>query len=100
MQTGAWPTAEIDHKNRIKDDNRWANLRSATHAENQHNCGIPRNNTSGFPGVTLNKGRWQARIKANGHRRHLGLFGTAEDGYAAYLKAKAELHPFWEHPGA
>jgi hypothetical protein len=94
MQTGVWPVGEIDHKNRIKDDNRWINLRLATHAENQHNRDIQRNNTSGFSGVTRNKGRWQARINADGKRRNLGRFDSAEDAHLAYLTAKALMHPF------
>ena len=97
MQTGAWPTAEVDHKNRNKLDNRWVNLRLATHAENQHNCGIQSNNTSGFHGISLTKGKWQARIKTHGRRRSLGLFRTPEEAHAAYLKAKIEMHPFYEH---
>lgn len=35
--TGVWPKDEIDHKNRIKGDDRWDNLREATHSENQYN---------------------------------------------------------------
>lgn len=35
--TGKWPEHEIDHKNRIKSDDRWDNLREATHSENQYN---------------------------------------------------------------
>lgn len=35
--TGRWPTDEIDHKNRIKSDDRWENLREATHSENMYN---------------------------------------------------------------
>lgn len=34
---GEWPSFEIDHKNRIKSDDRWDNLREATHSENMYN---------------------------------------------------------------
>lgn len=35
--TGEWPPVTIDHKNRIRDDDRFENLRCATHAENGRN---------------------------------------------------------------
>ena len=35
--TCEWPPDEIDHHNRIKSDDRWENLRAATHSENMYN---------------------------------------------------------------
>jgi len=35
--TGEWPQWEVDHKNRIKTDNSWDNLRDITHQENSLN---------------------------------------------------------------
>lgn len=35
--TGVWPQNEIDHHNRIKGDDRWENLRDATHSQNMYN---------------------------------------------------------------
>jgi len=35
--TGQWPKEYIDHKNRKRDDNRWCNLREATHSQNYVN---------------------------------------------------------------
>lgn len=51
-------------------------------------------NNSGFKGVAWSKaaGKWQAYITANRKRRHLGLFDTPEDGYAAYCESARKLH--------
>jgi hypothetical protein len=94
---GEWPTQQIDHRNGQPDDNRLANLRLATNAENQHNVSSPRaNNTSGHLGVTHHRrDGWRARITIAGRRRWLGAFPTAEEASARYLEAKRELHPFW-----
>lgn len=35
--TGEWPPDEVDHKNRIKYDDRWENLRPATRSQNAFN---------------------------------------------------------------
>src|ERR1700743_203318 len=45
-----------DHINCDTIDNRDDNLRIASHAQNQHNKRIQRNNTSGYKGVTKRKG--------------------------------------------
>src|ERR1700731_2752322 len=37
---GVWPRDEIDHINRVRDDNRLANLREASHSQNHANCGL------------------------------------------------------------
>jgi len=39
---------------------------------------------------------WHAQIQINGKKKHLGLFDTAKKASEAYLKAKKELHTFWE----
>jgi len=97
ISIGEWPVSQIDHVNGIRDDNRLANLREATHAENHQNRRrSQRNSKSGFLGVHFRKnvGKWQAGINIGRERKYLGLFATAELAHAAYLAAKADLHPF------
>mgnify|MGYP003657210545 FL=1 len=43
---------EVDHANRIRDDNRVENLRWATISENEFNKGILRSNKSGFKWIS------------------------------------------------
>jgi hypothetical protein len=49
-------------------------------------------NTSGFRGVHWRKDarKWQALIRVDYKRKHLGYFDTAEQASAAYQKAAVE----------
>ena len=86
---GKWPNHQIDHINRIRDDNRIANLRDVTGVVNLNNKGNYRNNTSGFKGVVINKsGSFVAQITINGKSKYLGSFDTAEKASQAYQAAK------------
>jgi hypothetical protein len=87
------PPAEIDHINGLPADNRLANLRLATHAENGRNS-RRRKSSSGLKGTHWRPERnvWVGQIKKDGKRFFLGHFATAEEAHAAYVKAAAELH--------
>ncbi|WP_395454812.1 HNH endonuclease signature motif containing protein [Azospirillum melinis] len=90
--TGEWPAEEIDHINRQGGDNRFANLRPASRAQNGGNTSIRRRNKSGVKGVSWYKrGRkWKAQIMMNGKNCSLGCFNTISEAAAAYAAA-AEL---------
>jgi hypothetical protein len=62
---------EIDHINRVKTDNRLANLREASRTDNCRNRGLLRNNTSGVSGVYLEKssGLWVVEVNGKRHGR-------------------------------
>lgn len=98
---GEWPPDQIDHINGIRDDNRIANLRLATNSQNHQNMSASTSNTSGHKGVIFSKqkNRWQARIKVNGHTRHLGFFSDRRDAAAAYLRAADELFAEFAYHG-
>lgn len=82
-----------DHKNGNTLDNRRSNLRRATHAQNCRNRKRPRTNTSGYKGVSKQRGcaRWKAQIawREDGVHRteYLGLFPTPEAAARAYNRA-------------
>ena len=91
---GRHPNGEIDHINRVRDDNRLCNLREVTRSQNQQNTLLQSNNTSGFKGVSWSKkvNRWQAHIYIKGSHKYLGYYDSAEDANAAYVKAASEIH--------
>ena len=86
---GEWPVGEIDHINRDGRDNRIANLRLATRAQNLGNTRRRTTNQSGFKGVTwsAHAKRWSAWIATGGNTRHLGYFDTPEAAHQAYANA-------------
>lgn len=89
---------EVDHKNRIRSDNRIENLRWATDLMNVHNAGGPTSrNTSGFRGVSKEGCRYRAMCKARGITYSLGTFSTPEEASEAYERARKDLHTGVEH---
>jgi len=71
-------------------DNRRTNLRIVTSKQNQWNMRIPKNNTSGYKGVTYHaeSGKWRARISfGNKQSESLGLFTSKENAALAWNKA-------------
>lgn len=95
MTHGAWPRWQIDHINGDRADNRLENLRDVKPSINSQNrvCPNPKNST-GLLGVSVSRSRYIATIRATGGRKqHLGTFDTAQEAHAAYLAAKALIHP-------
>lgn len=92
--TGRFPAKSVDHINRIKNDNRWCNLRDASHSENFFNMGIKSSNTSGYKGVSFNKQlrKWDARATVNKQQTCLGLFDTPELASEAYREFAKNNH--------
>ena len=93
-QYGVWPIDEIDHVNRVRDDNRFANLREATRAENNRNRGTAHLNQTGKKGVLFNRltGLHSATIMCDGEVFDLGLHKTSAAAHAAYARASRILH--------
>jgi len=91
--TGAWPTAEIDHRNGSKDDNSWINLRHVAHQLNtQNRRSHEKGNLVGLLGVDIKQGKYRAQIVSAGKKLHLGYFTNRADAHQAYLVAKRALH--------
>ncbi len=92
MQKGKWPACLVDHRNGNGLDNRWTNLREASHAENGQNKRASRASKSGIRGVSWTNNKWQADIGLNGKIIHLGRFDCVEAATAA--RCEAEKHYF------
>jgi hypothetical protein len=83
----------IDHINGNGLDNRRANLRLATVAQNAWNS-KRRSPRSGYKGVWLDKDKrlWRAAIVCNRKRIHLGYFKTKTAAAQAYDAAAKKFH--------
>jgi hypothetical protein len=86
MTYGNVDFVELDHKNRIKNDNRIDNLRIVSSQQNSFN----KNSKGYFFDKASNK--WRAQIQVEGKRFYLGLFNTEEEARQAYLQAKEKYH--------
>lgn len=91
--TGEWPSEFIDHINGDRGDNRLANLRPASPAENARNrhAGVE-GSKSPLLGAHWDgeRNKWAARIKRDGRTRHLGRFDTDLEAHNAYMAERAK----------
>lgn len=99
--TGEWPNPEIDHRNSVRTDNRWCNLREATRGQNSVNMATPRSHSkSRIKGVWWDKYRlkWRSVIRVSKKTIILGYFDDAEAARAAYNAASAKMHGEFGRP--
>ena len=92
---GYLPENGVDHKDRIRHNNWWENLREASNQCNLRNTGNYCCNTSGVKGICWYKkyNKWEAYIVVNRKSYHLGYFTEFEE--AAYARLAAEQCLNW-----
>lgn len=90
----------VDHINMNPLDNRRANLRLCTQAQNLTNRPSV-NNSSGFKGVTWSKQnkKWCAKIGHKGRSKNLGYYDTPEEAHEVYCLWADMLHGEFAHYG-
>jgi hypothetical protein len=90
---GEWPADQIDHINGDKADNRIANLRVVSNAENNKNTSISKRNKTGVLGVFYDKKNnvYLASICQNAQVINLGRFQTKEEAARARKQAERDL---------
>lgn len=82
----------VDHINGNKLDNRTNNLRVCSQRQNCANSSIPKNNKSGYKGVSWYKAykKWAASIMVDRKSLFLGYFDDVIDAANAYNRAAIE----------
>ena len=94
MMTGDDPVGVIDHKDGNAANNRWDNLRQASHSQNNRNRKRAKNSTSGVKGVSwdaLHKS-WRAVVHADKKNHFLGYFPEISAATDAVNAARARIH--------
>lgn len=89
---GEWPKLQIDHIDGDRGNNRIANLRQVSPAENQKNMRRYATNTSGVSGVYLHKasGLWHGVLSINRRPVSIGYFKTIDQAAVAMRIARAK----------
>ena len=87
-------TPLVDHIDGDCLNNRRANLRAATFAENARNGKMKSSNTSGVKGVHFDKdsGKWRAQIRVDRRTIPIGRYLDKEDAAKAYAEASLKYH--------
>jgi hypothetical protein len=95
LSLGDGDSRQVDHRNRNKLDNRRANLRTATNAENRQNQGSQAG-SSRYRGVTWDKSReeWMAQAQLAGKHFHLGRFRSEKRAAEAAAAFRRQHMPF------
>lgn len=90
--TGDWPPAKIDHANRVRNDNRWLNLRAATTGQNNANS-VARS-SSGHKSVVWSKRDriWLVMLKSNSKVLRGGRYPCLLDAVAAAIGLRQQVH--------
>lgn len=81
---GEMPSTDIDHINRVRDDNRIENLRLATKSQNAKNRSKRKNSSNNYKGVQKSGNGWIAVLQKDGEKCYLGYFKNEEDAAKAY----------------
>lgn len=97
--TGTWPVSCIDHVNRVRNDNRWVNLREASRSQNQMNAKVRADNKLGVKNIHKAKvgGKdWYQVTVSNEWTRETKTFAYTTEGLESAISWRdaklKELH--------
>ena len=87
LHTGVWPELPLDHLNGDRSDNRWANLREVTYAQNRQHCKQVQEGKCYYK--RAQNGRYEASFRRANRRVAVGTFATEHEAEIAVQVAKA-----------
>ena len=83
LMTGEWPVYEVDHWDRDSLNNRWSNLRAATHQQNCAIRGARSDSASGVRGVYIELDKFVVNCQG----KYIGVYRTLDEAKRAYALA-------------
>lgn len=91
---GDFPKQFIDHKNRVRNDNRLCNLRDVSRSDNAQNISLPSHNKSGHIGVSWIKthNSWTVYVAVNKKNKWLGYYKNLDDAITARKEAEKKYY--------
>lgn len=90
--TGRWPILPfVDHIDTDPFNNRWLNLREATHSQNCANRGATREGALKWAYAAPN-GKWKSIIAVGKKQKYLGTFNTANEAHLAAFEIAKDIH--------
>ena len=85
-----WPTDQLDHIDKDRQNNAILNLREVTNQVNSTNRGMTKRNTSGVTGLSLKNNKWLTQIMVNYENKYLGLYVEKWDAICARKAAETK----------
>ena len=94
IQTGEWPSFPIDHKDRVRHNNSWSNLRKSDGTCNAHNKPAQKNSLTGKKGVGFRKDikKFYSRISHGGKTHFLGYVDSESEAIRRYNEKADQLY--------
>lgn len=89
--TGLWPIGRIDHRDTVRSNNKWENIRPATQSQNLANQRKRKDNTSGYKGISWSRTKWRVRLSVNNKQLELGYCRDLAEACRIYIEA-AQQH--------
>jgi hypothetical protein len=89
---GSFPEGLIDHKNGLRSDNKWLNLRECTHTQNRLN--VKRQKKTGYKNVHWDKKTkcWLVKLQKNKRVEYFGYYKDEELAGLVAQEARNKYH--------
>jgi hypothetical protein len=91
---GRWPDPECDHRDMVKNNNEWSNLREASLGENRRNVGPRKGNTTGIKGIRFDRrrGTYVVDLQTNKQRHNYSGIKTLEEAIEVCAQLLVTFH--------
>lgn len=92
--TGDWPPLDIEHRDNVRSNNRWHNLRLTTRVRNGMNRRCRKDSLTKMKNIMQcgEGGRYRVRVSVGRRRVHVGYFDTLKEAEEAHVRAAVRYY--------